>query len=413
VASPGAAASRLSNEHGLFRLVRPGTAAGSDSDALISRDMTCDHCGKEGPAGAFCAACGAQQGAPRLGAPTRRYRHYAAQPAEHVLRPGVFTTIFPHLSQWKAHEFRWVFLGGVAGIFALFFAGLITAALCVATLLLPVLYLLYLYEAQVWRDEPLLVWAVLALASVAVGVGITILTNRLVPDDARLSLSVTGGSLATIGVAIPLIQEAAKAVPALALRTRRAFRDETMDGLVFGIVAGIGFGVGETFVRFSGVLTELPVRSTPGSWIYPLLTTAVLLPLLQGAATGLVCAGLWRLALRRVGPLALGAVTAALLGHVAFTTVAQVLVNHGWSQLVILAWQGLVDLVLLVVLRLVLHRALLEEAVSTLRQTYCPHCDLHHVAGGFCPTCGMAMTARPLYIRAASERVGQPRPETT
>jgi RsiW-degrading membrane proteinase PrsW (M82 family) len=369
----------------------------------------CDHCGKDVPDGVFCANCGAHQqtSAGRRGA--RRLDRYAAHPGEHGLHPGVFTTLFPHLGHRKVHEFRFVFAGGVLGIFVLFLVGLITAALCVAALLLPVLYLLYLYEAQVYREEPLLVLVLIAVGSIGLGVGMTVLTDKLVPNDARFSLNVTGSALVITGVLIPLIQEAAKPIPALLLRVRTVFRDETMDGLVFGVAAGLGFGVGETFVRFANVLTELPVRSTPGSWIFPLLTTAVLLPLLQGTATGLVCAGIWRAARGRADLLSLAAIVIALAGHIAFISVGQVVINHGWSQLVLLGWQSLVDVALLLALRILLHTALLEEAAEGgFVESYCPHCNSDVLAGSFCPSCGMSMSARPLHVRGFNVRRAHP-----
>jgi RsiW-degrading membrane proteinase PrsW (M82 family) len=362
--------------------------------------MRCDHCGAQVPEGVFCTNCGAHQGTPGHGHPRHRHHRFAAHPGEHVFHPAIFTTLFPHLGHRKVHEFRWVFLGGVAGIFALFLAGLITAALCVAALLLPLLYLLYLYEAQVYRTEPARTLAVLVAGGVGLGVGVTIGTDRLV-GSGRFALTITGSTLVMIGVVVPLIQEGVKPLPALVLRTRAAF-PETMDGLVFGIAAGLGFGVGETFVRFSNVLTDLPVRSTPGSWIYPLITTAVFLPLMQGSAAGLVAAGVWRLGRGRVDAAAAG-ILLAPAAHIAFSLVTQLLANHGWSQLVILGWQALVVAGLLVAIRVVLHDALLEEAAELGEaERYCPHCHDRVLAQGFCPSCGLALTAVPQYLRPAT-----------
>jgi RsiW-degrading membrane proteinase PrsW (M82 family) len=369
--------------------------------------MRCAHCGRDVPDGVFCAHCGAHNGEPGLGDPRRRLGHYAAHPGEHVFAPAVFTTLFPHLGHRKLNEFRWVFAGGLIGVFALFVAGLITAALCVSVLLVPILYLLYLYEAQIYREEPLPVLVLLLFGSVAIGVGVTIGTDRLISAQGQLSFAVTGGSLVIIGVVIPLIQEAAKPLPALALRVRPAFRSETLDGLVLGVAAGLGFGVGESFVRLSNIIVELPVRSTPGNWIYPLLTTAVLLPLLQGTATGLVCAALWRFARGRMDILALVALLVAVAGHVAFSLGEQLLVNHGWSQLMGLAWAAAVDVVLVVCLRVLLHGALLDEAGDLLlADHYCSHCHDIVSAESFCPSCGMALAAVPYQTRAVS--VGAP-----
>jgi RsiW-degrading membrane proteinase PrsW (M82 family) len=357
--------------------------------------VRCDRCGNEVPEGVYCTHCGAHQGTPDRRT-LRRFGTYSAHPSEHVLQPGVFTTIFPHLGRRKVHEFRWVFLGSLGGIVVLFVAGFITAALCVAVLLLPLLYALYFYEAQVYKDEPLLVAAALGLIGIGIGVGVTIGTDRLVSNEAKLSFTVAGSSLLMVGVVVPLIQEAVKPLTALALRVRPVFRHQTLDGLVFGVAAGLGFGVGESFVRFAHVITDLPVRSTPGTWIYPLVTTAVLSPLLQGTATGLVCAAVWRVALGRVDAIALAGVPVAVGGHIAFSTVTQVLTNHGWSQLVILAWQSVVVVILLLFLRVVLHRALLDEAGEQgSADRRCAHCDRTVHAEGFCPSCGMALTAVP------------------
>ena len=109
--------------------------------------MRCDHCSNDVPDGVFCTRCGAHQGTTgELGKASAsakiREHSYAAHPAEHVVQPSVFTTLFPHLGQHKIHEFRWAFAVGLAGIALLYVAGLITAAILVATFLVPVLYLI-------------------------------------------------------------------------------------------------------------------------------------------------------------------------------------------------------------------------------------------------------------------------------
>ena len=362
--------------------------------------MQCEHCGREVPDGVFCTNCGAHQGGELHPNPKLRQTNFAAHPGEHVFQPGIFTTIFPHLGHRKVHEFRWVFLGGLAGVFVLFFAGLITAALCVSVLLLPILYMLYLYEAQVYKEEPLPVLVLIVLGSIGIGIGVTIGTDHLVTGSAKFAVAVTGSSLATVGILIPLIQEAAKPITALLLRTRPTFKKESMDGLVFGVAAGLGFGVGESFVRLANVITDLPVRSTPGTWIYPLISTAVFLPLLQGTATGLICMAIWRFARGKTDLIALFAIVAAIGGHMIFSTVTQVFENHGWQPGIILAWQFLVDIALIVLLRVALHSALLEEAADMgVADRFCSNCHQMVTAEGFCPSCGCALNAVPYHTR--------------
>src|SRR5256885_1950157 len=161
--------------------------------------MRCDHCANDVPDGVFCTRCGAHQGtmgelgnaSASASTRTREYR-YAAHPAEHVIQPSVFTTLFPHLGQHKIHEFRWAFAVGLAGIIVLYLSGLITAAILVATFLVPVLYLIYLYEAQVYRDEPAIVLGFTIVGGAVVGLVLT-LVERAVYNPITAFAGVTAG----------------------------------------------------------------------------------------------------------------------------------------------------------------------------------------------------------------------------
>jgi hypothetical protein len=100
------------------------------------------------------------------------------------------------------------------------------------------------------------------------------------------------------------------------------------------------------------------------------------------------------------------AIALALAGHVAFSLVSQLFVNHAWDQLIILAWQALVDVVLLVFMRIVLHFSLLEEAKQMGQsEKYCSHCHVNVLAEGFCPQCGQALSAVPYHTRTGSGAV--------
>ncbi|MGH7764228.1 MAG: PrsW family glutamic-type intramembrane protease, partial [Candidatus Dormibacteraceae bacterium] len=245
------------------------------------------------PDGVFCTRCGAHQGTiEEVGNAKTRVRRYAAHPAEHVAQPSVFTTLFPHLGQHKVHEFRWAFIVGLGGILLLYAAGLITAAILVAAFLVPVLYLIYLYEAQVYRDEPAIVLGFTIGGGIVVGIVATVL-ERLVSQpfqDAGNPLANAGisvGGLLLLGLVLPVVQEALKPLPAIFLPNRADF-PETVDGLVFGIASGLGFSLAETLIVFSGTLTSLTAHVQPANWIYELMTLAVFQPLLQGSATGMI-----------------------------------------------------------------------------------------------------------------------------
>ena len=322
------------------------------------------------------------------------------------MQPAVFTTLFPHLGHQKIHEFRWAFIVGLAGILILYIAGLITAAILVATFLVPVLYLIYLYEAQVYRDEPATVLGFTIGGGVLLGLVITVIERALYNPYANVGNPLRGAGLSIaallfVGLLVPVVQEVVKPLPALLLPNRADF-PETVDGLVFGIAAGLGFSLAVSLVAFSGALTGLPARLDPGNWIFDLTTLAVLQPLMQGSATGIIVAAVWRYRRGSLGQRELGGLGIAVLAHVAFALGTQVLKDALVSPLFVLVWQALLVGALLVYVRYLLHHALLEEAAHMgYAETVCPNCHMHIVASGFCPNCGMALTAAPSSVKRA------------
>ena len=367
--------------------------------------MRCDHCAHDVPDGVFCTRCGAHQGTTaEFGDAKTREHRYAAHPGEHVAQPSVFTTLFPHLGHHKIHEFRWAFFAGLAGILVLYLAGLITAAILVSAFLVPVLYLIYLYEAQVYRDAPAIVLGFTIGGGIVVGILFTIFERAIYnPFQYSNSFVASAGvnlvGLLIVGLLLPVVQEAVKPLPAFFLPNRADF-PETVDGLVFGVAAGLGFSLAEALIGFSSVLTGLPVHVEPGTWIYELTTLAIFQPLLQGSATGLIVATIWRWRRGRLGGREIGGVATAVLAHIAFSGGTQVLKETGVSPLFILIWQAAIVGALLIYIRYVLHHALLEEAAHMgYAETVCPSCHMHIVASGFCPNCGMALTAAPTSVK--------------
>jgi PrsW family intramembrane metalloprotease len=367
--------------------------------------VRCDHCTHDVPDGVFCTRCGAHQGTTgEFGNAKTREHRYAAHPAEHVAQPSVFTTLFPHLGHHKVHEFRWAFMAGLGGILVLYLAGLITAAILVAAFLVPVLYLIYLYEAQVYRDEPAIVLGFTLGGGIVVGIVLTVF-ERIVYNPFQYNgnplsnAGVSVGGLLIVGLLLPVMQEALKPLPAFFLPNRADF-PETVDGLVFGVAAGLGFSLAEALIGFGNALATLPAHVTPGNWIYDLATLAVFQPLLQGSATGMIVATIWRYRRGRLGGRELGGVAMAVIAHIAFSAGTQLMKETSVNALFILIWQAAIVGALLIYIRYVLHYALLEEAANMgFAETVCASCHMHIVAAGFCPNCGMALTAAPNSIK--------------
>jgi len=356
--------------------------------------MRCVSCGDDVPEGLFCTNCGAPQHGAEAGVTQHRLGHYAAHPSEPVLNPSIFSTLFPHLPHQKLSDFRLAFAAGLAAILVLYVAGLISSAILLCAFLVPVLYLLFLYEAQIYRDEPARVLSVVLGGGVILGIVVTIVINKwVISDRPSFAPLATTGTLLLVTVAVPIILEIVKPIPALLLRNRPALR-ETADGLVLGIAAGLGYGIAMTLVNYWSVLQELPFHTDPAQWVYQLVSIGVFLPLLQGSATGLIVAALWRFDRPNAARWAIGAIAVAFLAHVGFNLVSQKLLDNGLPQGVVLAWQGFVVAVLLICIRYVLHYALMQEARDLgFSERVCPSCHRRVMAAGFCPDCGKALTA--------------------
>lgn len=367
--------------------------------------MQCDHCHEVVVDGVYCTRCGAHQGTTDDPRDARSRTHsYAAHPGEHVAHPGIFSTLFPHLGQHKIHEFRWALLAGLAAITVLWIAGFVTAAILVAAFLVPVLYLIYLYEAQVYRDEPAAVVGFTIGAGAVLGIVLTLVARVFSPpvQSGAANDLLSGGAhldvlaLLGFGVLFPIVQEVVKPLPALLLRGRNF--PETMDGLTFGVAAGVGFATAESLINFSSVIGSQSFQTDPGNWIFPLLSVAVLQPVMQGTASGILAAAVWRAGKGRAAGMELMGVLGAFIAHIAFTLGTMIL--NGVNLIIVVAWQGAVVLCLLVVLRYLLHYALLEEGRDIgLREAVCSNCHKHVMAAGFCPNCGQAIVASPRSVR--------------
>ena len=107
---------------------------------------------------------------------------YAAAPGEQVLRLSVTSSLFPHLPHRSPHRFR-------IGLAVLFLALIAFALLrwqapmiVVSALGLPLMFLLYLHEADVHRDLPIRSSVTTAVLGVGLGVGWALLTGTVVAD---------------------------------------------------------------------------------------------------------------------------------------------------------------------------------------------------------------------------------------
>ncbi len=364
--------------------------------------MSCQHCGSTVPAGEFCGHCGAHL---RTADVNRRHA-FAALPSEPVLHFNVISTLFPHLPHRQGGPFRWALIAGSLFVVILAALHLFAPATAAAAFLLPVLYLLYLYEVEVYADEPWLLVGATMLAGAVLGYAFTELAGGAA---ARIDLaSNSGGGLALRAVGIPIIGQALMLAGPLFLFLFRSRRyREPLDGLTFGAASALGFSLASQLAALWPLITgPLEGSGDPVDWTLRLLRLGILVSLVNASTTALVTASVWlhRYDRRRsehareVSPLATGVVafgTQLVLGVLTFALpdlISQVLV---WA---------LATIALMLYVRQVIHQALLSEGAAHEigPDSQCPEC--HHVVPTmlFCPNCGAARAAAPRSTRTGS-----------
>lgn len=361
----------------------------------------CHHCEELVPAGAFCGNCGAHladytEGRTRLHA-------YAAAPHEHVRRAAIVSTLFPHLPHRHAHVFSQVLTGGVLLVILLSAVRLNAPATITAAVLLPVLYLLYLWEVEIYEHEPIPVLLLTLVAGIVLGWAYETLLN--------LWVSGTGSSNPLlVGVALPVIAQLLMVATPLLLLSRSHF-DETLDGLAFGVTTALGFTMTMIITREWNHLTnDLLINGTETEDFLRLLRIALLPSLINATATGLITAALWQKRHRRSRgrhnstmralPVSIFVAFAAQIG-LGFISLAT-----GLSQLLQAGLQVILAMILLIWLRVLIHHALLDEGAEHLigPPSACHHCHRMVPTMLFCPACGVARSAAPKHARVSAHR---------
>jgi hypothetical protein len=324
---------------------------------------------------------------------------------EPVMHFNVISTIFPHLSHRHGGPFRWAFVAGIIFVILLAALHLFAPATAAATFLLPALYLLYLYEVEVYEDEPWLMVGATIVTGAVLGYAFTELAGGAAANSSLAGD--TGGSFLLRGIAIPILGQALMlAGPMLLFFTRSRYR-EPLDGLTFGAASALGFSLASELTALWPLIGgPLVGAGDPVDWALRLLRLGVLVSLVNASTTGIITASIWlhRYDRRRseraweVGVLAtllVGFGVQLVLGALTFT-LQDLLVQ-------VLVW-GLSAVALMLYARQVIHQALLAEGVEHEigPDSQCPEC--HHIVPTmlFCPNCGAARLAASRRSRRGS-----------
>jgi len=374
------------------------TVAGPGGPPLVM----CPHCESTVPAGEFCGHCGAHL---RTADPDRRHA-FAAMPNEPVMHFNVISTFFPHLSHRHGGPFRWALIAGIVFVVVLAALHLFAAATAAAALLLPALYLLYLYEVEVYAEEPWLLIGATMVTGAVLGYAFTSLAGR-----AAASTSLSGDSASSFSlhaVAMPLLAQGLMLAGPLFLYLVRNRYREPLDGLTFGAASALGFSLASELTALWPLIGGPLVGSgDPIDWALRLLRLGVLVSLVNASTTGMIAAALWlhRYDRRRAHRAWEVNVLVALLVGFGVQVVLAALTFAIQDLIVQVVVWGLATIALMLYVRQVIHQALLAEGVAHEigPDSQCPEC--HHIVPTmlFCPNCGAARLAGSRSSRKATE----------
>lgn len=360
--------------------------------------VTCAHCGSMVPAGEFCGRCGAH-----LSGTARRTDAYAAVPSERLAHLSLVTTLFPHLPHRHGAQFRIALVAGGALVVMLAGLHLFAPATVAAVLVLPLLYLMYLYEVEIYENEP---WLVIG-ATMVVGALLGFVFTKLA-GSALTQLVLTGDTATALllaGIAIPVVGQALMLAGPLFLYLVRGTFREPLDGLAFGAASALGFTLAASLTQFWPLLEgPLLAPGSPLDWAVRLTRAGLLVSIVNACTTAVVTASVWlhRYDRRRDGKPVPSSLLIAIA--VAFTVqVALGVIAFEVDDLVMdLGILAVAAAALLLYTRLVIHDALLVEGVEHEigPEAPCPECHRLVPTMAFCPACGAARAAAPKQTRA-------------
>jgi hypothetical protein len=390
--------------------------------------VACPTCASDNPeVASFCYRCGTSLRA--VGGDAKRSASYAVQSAEGVTQFALISTVMPHTSRRSADNYRWAMIISGVLILGATALGLLPIAVAAAAFLVPLAYLIYIDDVNLWEEAPAAVVVGLFVATGALAVLVSMFFFDWVFDAQWASFAGGGRARGGIGsmsfpallifaVLLPIVAEVAKNVFAVLLAARPQF-DDMIDGLTFGVAAGTAYAAVETLVVYSSVFTAQDFRTTSGiaSWLVIVVNVMVIKSLIYGTATGIAVASFSGKGEGYDGftPAYFANFGLAVGANVLYWLGIRLMAYLPFGNALGLVWGFAILVALVIKIRMMLQEALLEAAVeaaakgdgsedkrSTFVETFCPECENMLLANAsFCIVCGTSVRASSRQARSA------------
>ncbi|WP_392508361.1 zinc-ribbon domain-containing protein [Naumannella halotolerans] len=361
----------------------------------------------------FCHRCGMDERSPDKD----RRRAFAVKPDEPVASFAVVSSIMPRGAGEKPQTYRIAIM--IALVVALLAAcfGALPIAVLVAAFAIPIVYIVYLYDVNLWDDHPIQVTAMAFVLTMVLGIGFTLLWFNLLGGGESLhGMDILGQGGPTIGgfllaaIAVPVIGEVLRQLGPVYLASRPRY-DDLLDGVSFGVISGVAYSTADTLVRqWPLIVGGLTREIDPGLWMSLIFLEGFVKPLIIGTASGIACAEFSGLGKGYDGftPRYFRGVAEAIAANILYQGGVYLfgfVDNPTMGVVLTILWGLLILAVLLLRIRAILHVALIEAALEDAQrdtgivdgedQTFCAQCEMPLLnRAAFCSACGAAVRTR-------------------